>query len=156
LTPGLAIAAINSPTTTIISGNQAEAHTLANQWRSKGRKTRALAVSHAFHSPHMDPILHQLTDPAADLTHHHPHPPPTPTLPTHLPLPTPHLLATHPARHQRRGPRPTTRQPPPPRRHGHRAGRHHGPHRTDPGRRGTPYRRRARRPGPVRRRRRSG
>ncbi|MFF9165255.1 SDR family NAD(P)-dependent oxidoreductase, partial [Streptomyces longwoodensis] len=57
LTPHVDIAALNSPTSTVISGDTKEAETIADHFRTLGRKTSRLKVSHAFHSPHMDPVL---------------------------------------------------------------------------------------------------
>ncbi|WP_169810947.1 acyltransferase domain-containing protein, partial [Nocardia amikacinitolerans] len=68
----LAIAAVNSPTNTVISGEATLAHTLADHFRGQGRKTRVLTVSHAFHSPHMRPVLDPFRAVAATLTYHSP------------------------------------------------------------------------------------
>jgi pimaricinolide synthase PimS1 len=73
LTPGLAIAAINSPTTLVVSGNAEELHTLTTT--TTGINAKPLKVSHAFHSPLMDPILEQFHQIAATLTYHQPHTP---------------------------------------------------------------------------------
>ncbi|RFS81060.1 SDR family NAD(P)-dependent oxidoreductase [Actinomadura spongiicola] len=56
---GVAIAAINGAHSTVISGDRDAVHELAARFAEQGRKTRNLTVSHAFHSPHMDPILDQ-------------------------------------------------------------------------------------------------
>ncbi|MEW9534786.1 acyltransferase domain-containing protein, partial [Microbispora sp. NPDC049125] len=56
---GINIAAINTPTSTVISGDTTAVHHLTNLMRSRGHKTRHLTVSHAFHSPHMNPITDQ-------------------------------------------------------------------------------------------------
>ncbi|WP_037862040.1 acyltransferase domain-containing protein, partial [Streptomyces sp. NRRL S-241] len=71
----LDIAAINTPNSTVITGDHDAAHQLATTWRSNGRRTKQLNVSHAFHSPHMDPILNQFRTTATTLTYH------TPTIP---------------------------------------------------------------------------
>nr|ABB88522.1 polyketide synthase type I [Streptomyces aculeolatus] len=67
LTEGVAIAAVNSPTTTVISGDAAEARAIAERFRS-----RELHVSHAFHSPHMDGMLDPFREVVRTLTFHPP------------------------------------------------------------------------------------
>ncbi len=66
------IAALNTPTNTVISGPTDLVEHIATTWQDRGRRTKALTVSHAFHSPHMDPILNQFTDAIRDLTFHQP------------------------------------------------------------------------------------
>ncbi|WP_424215319.1 type I polyketide synthase [Streptomyces sp. BI20] len=68
----LTIAALNSPTNTVISGDTTTAHTIAKTLNDQGIKTRQLNVSHAFHSPHMDGMLPTLHTTANTLTYHHP------------------------------------------------------------------------------------
>ncbi|GLW22311.1 hypothetical protein Mame01_23540 [Microbispora amethystogenes] len=51
------IAAANTPTSTVISGDHDAITEITQRFRQQGHKVRALTVSHAFHSPHMDPIL---------------------------------------------------------------------------------------------------
>ncbi|TDD94229.1 type I polyketide synthase, partial [Actinomadura rubrisoli] len=53
----VSIAAINGPTTIVIAGDPDAVQPIAEHWRQLGRKTKNLKVSHAFHSPHMDPVL---------------------------------------------------------------------------------------------------
>ncbi|MFE5118929.1 type I polyketide synthase [Streptomyces sp. NPDC056669] len=53
----VSIAAINSPTSVVIAGDEGAALEIAEQWAEQGRKTRRLKVSHAFHSPRMDAML---------------------------------------------------------------------------------------------------
>ncbi|MGC9543275.1 SDR family NAD(P)-dependent oxidoreductase [Streptomyces sp. UG1] len=72
LTDGVDIAAINGPTSIVISGDTPAVLALAQHWKDHGRKTHQLPVSHAFHSPHMDPILTDFHTVAAGLTYHHP------------------------------------------------------------------------------------
>ncbi|MFW6692542.1 type I polyketide synthase [Streptomyces sp. MAR4 CNX-425] len=67
LTEGVTIAAVNSPTTTVISGDAEAARVVAEEFRS-----RELHVSHAFHSPHMDGMLDPFREVVRTLTFHPP------------------------------------------------------------------------------------
>ncbi|MEL6327362.1 MAG: type I polyketide synthase, partial [Cyanobacteria bacterium J06626_23] len=53
----VSIAAINGPGNVVISGRQEPVAVIAAQLNDRGIKTKALQVSHAFHSPLMAPIL---------------------------------------------------------------------------------------------------
>jgi acyl transferase domain-containing protein len=72
LPPGAAIAAVNGPAATVISGDEEPVRAAAARWAARGIRTRELAVSHAFHSPRIDPILEPFTAVAATLAYHHP------------------------------------------------------------------------------------
>jgi acyl transferase domain-containing protein/thioesterase domain-containing protein/acyl carrier protein/NADP-dependent 3-hydroxy acid dehydrogenase YdfG len=72
LTPDVTIAATNTPTSTVISGDADQVEKIAELFANQGVKTRNLKVSHAFHSPRMNPILDQFHDIAATLTYHTP------------------------------------------------------------------------------------
>ena len=53
----VSIAALNGPSQTVISGAGAEMLQVLDQLRGAGIKSKELVVSHAFHSPLMEPIL---------------------------------------------------------------------------------------------------
>ncbi|WP_437819494.1 SDR family NAD(P)-dependent oxidoreductase [Sorangium sp. So ce1078] len=54
------IAAINGPLDTVISGEREAVLAIVEELAAEGVKARRLAVSHAFHSPLMDPVLDAL------------------------------------------------------------------------------------------------
>ncbi|GAA1123995.1 hypothetical protein GCM10009577_54090 [Streptomyces javensis] len=64
----LDLAAVNGPSSVVISGDHEAVHATAAAWRERGRKARLLKVSHAFHSPHMDTMLDELRAVASGLT----------------------------------------------------------------------------------------
>ncbi|MGB6162338.1 MAG: SDR family NAD(P)-dependent oxidoreductase, partial [Pseudonocardiaceae bacterium] len=68
----LGIAAVNGPTSLVISGDEDAVLEIARELDTRGRKTRRLRVSHAFHSPLMDAMLHQFLAVTADLTFQQP------------------------------------------------------------------------------------
>ncbi|NJP45204.1 type I polyketide synthase [Actinacidiphila epipremni] len=53
----VSVAAVNSPTNLVVSGDPAAVRRIVEHFAALGRRTRALTVSHAFHSPHMEPVL---------------------------------------------------------------------------------------------------
>ena len=55
--PDVAIAAINGPSETVISGPADELAAIAATLTAAGHRCRPLAVSHAFHAPATDPML---------------------------------------------------------------------------------------------------
>ncbi|MFF0574643.1 type I polyketide synthase [Streptosporangium saharense] len=68
LGPGVTIAALNTPTSTVISGDADAVQKVTDHFAALGRKTRQLTVSHAFHSHHLDPILDEFRNAIGDLT----------------------------------------------------------------------------------------
>ncbi|HEY5834904.1 beta-ketoacyl synthase N-terminal-like domain-containing protein, partial [Streptomyces sp.] len=57
LTSGVDIAAVNGQQALVVSGVEAEVQAVAAALAARGRRTSRLAVSHAFHSVLMDPML---------------------------------------------------------------------------------------------------
>ncbi|MCE7550791.1 type I polyketide synthase, partial [Streptomyces thermodiastaticus] len=68
----VSIAAVNGPDAVVVSGDAEAVSEIAAEWEARGRRIRALTVSHAFHSPHMDGVLEEFRQTAAALTYHAP------------------------------------------------------------------------------------
>ncbi len=66
------IAAINGPSSVVLSGDETAVLEIAARWSDRGRRTRRLDVSHAFHSPHMDGMLAGFRRVAETMTYHAP------------------------------------------------------------------------------------
>jgi rifamycin polyketide synthase module 1/2/3 len=62
------LAAVNGPSAVVISGDEDAVLGLAGSWEQRGRKTRRLRVSHAFHSPRMEGMLQELEQVARGLS----------------------------------------------------------------------------------------
>ncbi|MFD0311385.1 type I polyketide synthase, partial [Streptomyces sp. NPDC127119] len=70
--PSAAVAAINGPLSTVISGEAEAVERMVSRLCAQGRSTRRLTVSHAFHSPLMNPMLDAFREVVATLTFREP------------------------------------------------------------------------------------
>jgi iturin family lipopeptide synthetase A len=66
------IAAINGPEHIIISGEKKSVESIIKQLQAEGIQVRFLKVSHAFHSPLIDPFLDQFEQLANQIQYNHP------------------------------------------------------------------------------------
>ncbi|MFD7080863.1 SDR family NAD(P)-dependent oxidoreductase [Streptomyces sp. NPDC059918] len=72
LTELVSIAAVNGPSSVVVSGDEAAALAIGAHFEAQGRKTSRLKVSHAFHSPLMEPMLDEFRVIAEGLTYGQP------------------------------------------------------------------------------------
>lgn len=63
------IAAINSPESTVISGDEQAVKAVVAKCEIKGIKTKQLQVSHAFHSPLMEPMIAEFKQVASEISY---------------------------------------------------------------------------------------
>jgi malonyl CoA-acyl carrier protein transacylase len=68
----VALAAINGPQSIVISGKRQAIRTICAALEAKGIKTKKLQVSHAFHSPLMEPMLADFERVAAEVSYSQP------------------------------------------------------------------------------------
>ncbi|MFF5706506.1 acyltransferase domain-containing protein [Streptomyces sp. NPDC012794] len=59
LVPGTAVAAVNGPRDVVVSGAREAVRAVVGRLAERDVKSKALRVSHAFHSPLMDPVLEE-------------------------------------------------------------------------------------------------
>ncbi|ANY10589.1 type I polyketide synthase [Pseudonocardia sp. HH130630-07] len=66
LTPGVSLAAVNGPSSVVVSGAEPEVDAVVGRFAD--RRTKRLATSHAFHSPLMAPMVEEFRAVVAGLT----------------------------------------------------------------------------------------
>ncbi len=67
LTDTVGIAAVNGPSAVVVSGDEDAVTAIADQLHAQGRRVHRLAVSHAFHSPLMEPMIGEFKAAAREL-----------------------------------------------------------------------------------------
>ncbi|MEV4096143.1 SDR family NAD(P)-dependent oxidoreductase [Streptosporangium saharense] len=87
----VSIAAVNGPNSLVIAGDAVQTQAVAQHFDNP----RPLRVSHAFHSPCMDPVLDRLRQVADSLTYHPPTIPVVSTLTGQLTAPDPDYWVQH-------------------------------------------------------------
>ncbi|WP_435135601.1 type I polyketide synthase [Actinacidiphila sp. bgisy144] len=66
------VAAVNGPQSVVISGVERDVEQVAEKLAEQGRRVKRLAVSHAFHSPLMEPMVAEFRTVVAGLDFHEP------------------------------------------------------------------------------------
>ncbi|WP_320065555.1 type I polyketide synthase [Micromonospora sp. RTGN7] len=64
---GVELAAVNGPSSVVLSGDDEAVLAVADRMRDRGRRTKRLVVSHAFHSRRMEPMLAAFAAELADV-----------------------------------------------------------------------------------------
>ncbi|MGH9026837.1 MAG: acyltransferase domain-containing protein, partial [Acidimicrobiia bacterium] len=68
----LSVAALNSPTSLVVSGEAGTVGEIAERWRAEGRRATPLRVRVGFHSPLVEPALAELREVAAAIVYRPP------------------------------------------------------------------------------------
>ncbi|RKN10669.1 SDR family NAD(P)-dependent oxidoreductase [Streptomyces radicis] len=97
----VALAAVNGPGAVVVSGAAAAVAQVAAELAGQGVKTRRLTVSHAFHSPLIEPMLDAFARVAADITYREPRVPVVSNLTGRLAVPGELTSADHWVAHAR-------------------------------------------------------
>jgi polyketide synthase 12 len=69
---GVVVSAVNGPSSVVISGDATGVEQAAGVFAGRGVRTRVLRVSHAFHSPLMDPMLEEFAVVAGSVAYREP------------------------------------------------------------------------------------
>src|SRR5260370_7243117 len=93
LPESVSVAAVNAPDALVIAGDETAVQRIAGEFAAEGRRTRRLRVSHAFHSPLMDPMLDSFRQGARPLSSQSP---PIPLVSNITPRPAPPPLVAAP------------------------------------------------------------
>jgi acyl transferase domain-containing protein/NADPH:quinone reductase-like Zn-dependent oxidoreductase/acyl carrier protein/NADP-dependent 3-hydroxy acid dehydrogenase YdfG len=70
--PGVAVAAVNGAESVVLSGVETAVEEAVSRLTALGVRTKRLRVSHAFHSPLMEPMLEQFAAVTGSVTYHAP------------------------------------------------------------------------------------